>query len=113
MSVYPRLIMIAFSTSILAQPAAAGWLNGNQLHRECEAETPFMAMGYIFGVIDGVELRQQDVRGEPFFCLPDSVVGKQLFDVVCEYAASHAKVRHVPASYLTVAALMEAWPCGG
>ena len=112
------MVRIAFIASSLAtliiaagvSPVAAWWRMGNQLQDECQRPAPAFAMGYIFGLLDGLELGEQ-FGAKRRVCLPDGVTGGQLKDVVCRYVDANPDQRRVPASYLAETALEEAWPC--
>ncbi|WP_366512532.1 Rap1a/Tai family immunity protein [Mesorhizobium sp.] len=86
-------------------PGKAAWVFGNELHTQCGKAPPPFAYGYIFGLIDVYDQKQG------YFCLPSSVKGEQLFDVVCRYIDAHPDERHLPASVLAYRALRLAWPC--
>ncbi len=45
------------------------------------------------------------------FCMPENVTNGQTFAIVSEYIKDHPDERHIAASDLIVASLIEAFPC--
>lgn len=99
-------LAIGIASGLSPASAAGNWWTGNTLSEACEA-LPTAALDYAFGIMDGMAAGGAT---EPF-CLPKGVVGKQVQDVICQYAARHPEERQGLASDMTIRALREAWPC--
>ncbi|WP_182341852.1 Rap1a/Tai family immunity protein [Comamonas koreensis] len=62
-----------------------------------------LGYGYVRGVIDSLN--------KILFCIPHTVTGGQIVDVVYNHLQDNAKKRHQPAVDLTIEALQDAFPC--
>ena len=120
-----RLILMF---GLLGQPVGAQegvWLNGNDLHAWCSADTnsfsSAMCMAYVIGVMDGMRAswgysRYLDAGSaveamQRPSCTPPGIIRAQARDIVAEYLKSHPAERHEDAAYLIRRAMKEAYPC--
>ena len=81
---------------------------GNAINENCNsngAADNLFIYGYVEGVIDA---RQYIADG---YCIPSPVQARQLRDVVCMYIQNNPQNRQIPAGYLVIEALKQAWPC--
>lgn len=87
---------------------------GNELLRTCTETTPphriLICLSYVDGVSDGFTIAQNSIP-RPYICIPSGVTLRQKVDVVTAYLRAHPESRHQPASFLTLQAMQQAWPC--
>lgn len=115
---------------LLATPAVADNLTGNELLSICsstddQAQNGF-CLGYVTGVIEGMKwgvatpllmsgkaAAEADRSGSILlgFCNPEDATLGQYQDVVILYLRNHPSERHNSARILTQLALREAFPC--
>ena len=90
---------------VASTTASAEFYDGNELfkHMKGDANNRVLAIGYVAGVFD---LGQ----GE-FHCAPQRVSLGQAYDIVEKSMDDRPSIRHMDASILVSAALMEVWPC--
>lgn len=105
-------VLIAVVANV-ASPAWAGYINGNELHKECQSETAYNAgscINYVLGVVDSAQGPDRGVGGY-VFCPPDSVSASQSRDIVKNWLADNPGERRYNAASLVASALSEVWPC--
>lgn len=95
--------------------AAPQSLTGEQLHARCAAESGEGAacLGYLGGVVDGLEVSYDALGAAQGTCLPDWLHGRprDLRKVVMKYLESHRDEWETGAGYLVAEALQAAFPC--
>ena len=72
-----------------------------------------MCMGFIVGIADilgGLTSEGSDAFGLRA-CIPTRSTPEQVRDIVVKRLADHPDVRHLPAVFIAVTALAEAFPC--
>jgi hypothetical protein len=102
---------------IIASPASAQKLTGNELLARCKAEndertsclTYVQAVGALFTIVQTLGVRDRDRTR--LYCLPSNVTLDQTVDVVVSFLEQNPAIRHEDAAMLTVAALRETFPC--
>jgi hypothetical protein len=97
--------LIALTLLTLSTAASAEFYDGNDLFKNIQgdANARLLALGYVAGVFDLG-------RGE-YHCAPERVTLGQAYDIVKQWMVKKPSVRHMDASVLVSAALMEVWPC--
>lgn len=107
MSNTKAFLLIGFTVGVImtALTYEAKAVDGNFLLNQCKGNGGHQT-AYIMGVIDALE-----DTGERRYCLPANSQGAQYKDVVCRGLQNTPEVRHMPASLLTHAFLVEAFPC--
>ncbi|WP_018184712.1 Rap1a/Tai family immunity protein [Kaistia granuli] len=100
------LALVAFFAIMTASSASAYWQDGNKLYDQCEAQINF-GVGYMQGAVDALAL----AMNEGTFCIPPTVTGKQLRDVVCRDLRENPKDRNLLAALLVFRSVQQAWPC--
>ena len=90
-------------------------LTGAQLHAKCadpEADAA-ACLGYLSGVVDGLEVAYDALGAAQGTCLPDWLHGKplELRKLVLKYLESHRDEWDSGAGYLIAEALQVAFPC--
>lgn len=103
------LLTLLISSSAGAQTLHRQFVDGNSLHRDCEARRPHVRE-YILGAFDAYT-QLADRAGLKSICLSENVSAGQLRDVVCSYLSNNPSKRHIGASALVAAATVEAFPC--
>jgi hypothetical protein len=91
---------------VASTAASAEFFTGNDLLNRLQSSEPtkqVMALGYIAGVSDFGQSNSH--------CTPDGVSLGQLRDIVQQSLVNYPSLRHLDASLLVTAALMETWPC--
>jgi hypothetical protein len=69
-------------------------------------------IGFIGGVVWGVNIQSRALHAPRPFCIPDGVQGgDQLIRVVVKYIDQRPEVMHRPFAELVYLALKEVWPC--
>ncbi|MFN0191861.1 MAG: Rap1a/Tai family immunity protein [Aestuariivirga sp.] len=99
-----------FLVGSVTPSGAAYYWTGNDLFEECEKES-VGCYGYLFGINDIGSIETGIFRSEVALCIPKSVTGKQMRDVVMQRLTSRPQDRNDPAAYIVVASFREAWPC--
>ena len=95
--------------AMIARPARAEFVTGNQLHEKCNSNAPedkFWCLGFVTGVADTLP---QGPKG--IVCPEPNVTAGQFYDVVVKDLRDHPGVRGLPASLLIGTALGTAFPC--
>ena len=114
------LLPVVFAASgapPLSSPAAAYFLDGDELMNHCSATVaderndPAMCLTYIMGAHDAF-MFQRLVRNQPR-CTPRSLTGGRLREVVVDYLLENPDNRGMDASALVWNAIIAEWPdCG-
>lgn len=102
-----RFLPAVAAAALLASPARAEWMSGEQLQDACSARTPVdraMCLSYVIGVLDGFRSLEQPPK------VPDDVSAGQVRDVVAAYLASHEEARTLQGRAVIKAAIVDAWP---
>lgn len=92
---------------LLATPANAEWMSGEQLQDTCSAKAPVdraMCLSYVIGVLDGFRAAERPPK------VPEDVSAGQVRDVVAAYLASHDEARTLQGRMVVKAAIVDAWP---
>lgn len=92
---------------LLASPARAEWMSGEQLQEACSAKAPVdraMCLSYVIGVLDGLRSAERPVK------VPEDVSAGQVRDVVAQYLGSHDEAKTFQGREVVKAAIVDAWP---
>ncbi|MGZ2409791.1 hypothetical protein GUK30_15345 [Rhizobium leguminosarum] len=102
--------IVAFCAGLASSPAHAGFMDGNDLYKECtdgqdkQVSTHWqsyaLCLGYLKGVVDTSQVSN---------CLPNKVQGGQIYDIAFNYLRSHPATRQDTASSLVEQAIKEAF----
>ncbi len=114
-----RVLAFAGVLAVTALPgpvqAAGSTMNGNSLLEYCDAPKGSPAwsvcFGYIQGAGDAFTASKGIEKAAPLYCLPAQATVGQVFDVAMAYLRGHPEKRQYDASSITLAALVEAFPC--
>jgi hypothetical protein len=94
--------------------------SGNDLLHDCqqpEMSSAGICMGYILGVLDMINTEQNSGSSEvrlstnEMVCLPPTIDGWQIRDVVKKYLVDHPEERNLHAAQLVWKAVVKAWGC--
>jgi hypothetical protein len=102
-----RYLTVLAASVLLASPARAEWMSGEQLQETCSARAPVdraMCLSYVIGVLDGYRALERPPR------VPEDVSAGQVRDVVAAYLASHDEARKLQGRMVVKAAIVDAWP---
>lgn len=107
--------LLAFMLLTAPGAARADFLTGNALYElfnGTSASDKAMATAYVIGVIDGSQnmIGDDDAMGVRA-CFPASVTSTQIADVAKKRLEDSPKDRHVPAAWIVMLAVSEAFPC--
>jgi len=109
--------LVGSSAPPLVSPAAAYFLDGDELMNHCSANVaderfdPAVCVTYIMGAYDGF-MFQRLVRNQPR-CTPRTLTAGKLREVVVEYLQNNPDNRALDASALVWNAIIAEWPdCG-
>lgn len=100
-------LVLAAGLGLVAAPAHAEWMSGNQLYDTCSAASPIdrgLCLSYVMGVLDG--FRSMDLPPRT----PEGATGGQVRDVVTKYLVYHPESRTLPARTIVKSAVVDAWP---
>jgi hypothetical protein len=109
-------VLLCLASGAHAQPA----MTGNQLHEACSSGNSsgqLLCVVYVRGIAEGSMIQHAlesrlNAAGSPTpFCSPAGSTWRQLTDVVARALAAQPQNRHRPAADITLAALMDAFPC--
>ncbi|MCX7283067.1 MAG: Rap1a/Tai family immunity protein [Novosphingobium sp.] len=92
---------------LVATPAHAEWMSGDQLHETCTATAPVdraMCLSYVMGVLDGF----RDLDRPPRTPL-DASAG-QVRDAVTRFLEDHPEQRKLQGRQVIRAAIVAQWP---
>lgn len=103
-SFFIGLALGMFITVFVSNEVRAQTLDGNFLHRQCEARSGIES-AYVTGVIDALV-----ISGAAQFVLPTNGIVQQNRDVVCNGLAAFPEYRSLDASVLVHAYLTKAFP---
>ncbi len=119
------LAILMLAAAMLASPAWADFIDGHRLAKWGQEVRKFRAqaadsgqpqhvnwsstqvaifMGFVSGVYDA-----SGERG----CTPESLTGREVFDVVIAYLEQHPEQHHLSGSRLVADSLQQAFPCEG
>ena len=98
------------ASALLAAPARASFVDGNDLHEQCRTRSA-SALNYILGVHD----TQQSVAGlgkqEKLVCPWGRVSSGHVVEAVCKYLQNNPDQRHRSGASIVLKVLGEAYPC--
>lgn len=100
-------LFAAAGFALLATPARAEWMNGEQLAEVCSTTVPVdraMCLSYVMGVMDGVRYLDAPPR------TPVGTSAGELRDVVVAYLGEHPEARALQGREIVRAAVVAAWP---
>ena len=110
-------VLVAMGAPPLVSPAAAYFLDGDELMNHCsvniadERYDPAVCVTYVMGAYDAY-MFQRLVRNQPR-CTPRSLTAGKLREVVVEYLQDNPDNRAMDASALVWNAIIAEWPeCG-
>ncbi len=127
--IWPAILMfLAFAGTATAQSTRAAppksesfsFKSGNDLLHDCqqpEMSSAGVCIGYILGVLDMINTEHASGRsGESLsqdgdVCLPSTIDGWQVRDVVKKYLVDHPEARTLHASRLVWRAVAKTWGC--
>jgi hypothetical protein len=94
-----------------AQSDYRAFYSGNDVKQICDdsARTSTCVV-LIAGILDGIAL-MDSLTGTPIICVPAGVTTGQAADIVKRHINNFPQGRHLAASGLALAALLEAFPC--
>ncbi len=122
------LVFVVFAGTANAQTTRAvppksdsfSFKSGNDLLHDCqqpEMSSAGVCIGYILGVLDMINTEQNSGRSRESLsqggdvCLPPTIDGWQVRDVVKKYLVDHPEARSLHASRLVWRAVVKAWGC--
>lgn len=91
-----------------AQAQRVSKVDGNRLLAMCSTKAPGECDAYLSGVADTIEAQG---RAKAEACIPTTVTGTQLRDVVVKYLRGNPQSRQIKAGALTIKAFSAAFPC--
>lgn len=95
-------------------------ITGSELLRNCKGDYPaplnyvveMQCMGYVSGVLDGIQLNTKICPESKFICSPDEgLTVEQLTKIVIKYLEEHPEDLQEEAKVLVIIALAKAFPC--
>ena len=98
----------------VAVGAAVQSLTGGQLYERCTAsEGTAVCLGYLSGVLDGLEVAYDALGATQATCVPDWLHGRpgEVRRIVMKYLESHRDEWETGAGYFVADALLKAFPC--
>jgi hypothetical protein len=84
-----------------------GFFNGG----ENEPTATGTCLGYVDGVVSGLQLATNAARAKPLFCMPKGVTVGEGIRVVMKYLNDHPPDLHQSAPLLILNAMLAAYPC--
>jgi hypothetical protein len=102
-----RYLPALAALGLLASPARAEWMSGEQLQDVCSAKAPVdraMCLSYVIGVLDGLRSAERPVK------VPEDVSAGQVRDVVAAYLVGHDGALALQGREVVKAAIVDAWP---
>jgi hypothetical protein len=102
------LVIISIVFSVWAGDASADFKDGNDLHADCTSNNGVetgLCLGYVMAITDAMdELR-------PNVCIPRTVNGTQVVDIVKKHLTDYPAGRHFDAWSIVAFALEKVFPC--
>jgi len=107
---------LCLSVGLYSLPAAAAYVTGDELVKECEsnaAKDVYACMNYVAGVID-YQIMQQSLGTQPSvdFCLPEDLSIEKAAVTVMLYLEKYPQQGSFIAAPAVTMALQQAYPCG-
>ena len=102
------LIGLMLTGAIAAHAQRVSKVDGNRLLALCSTKPAAECDAYLSGVGDAIEAEGRDKAPA---CIPTSVTGVQMRDVVGKYIKNHPESRELKAGALTIKAFAAAFPC--
>ncbi|TWH88484.1 hypothetical protein IQ25_00606 [Novosphingobium taihuense] len=102
-----RCLPALLAFGLLATPARAEWMSGEQLQDTCSTTAPVdraMCLSYVIGVLDGFRSLDRAPK------VPESVSAGEVRSVVASYLADHPEARSLEGRMVVKAAVADAWP---
>ena len=98
--------------AMMATPANAAFLNGNDLHELCRSSltdrlSDEQSSMFVMGVADALQSLSDGVG----ICIPNGVNGGQVRDVVCRSLSELPELRHMDAGTISMVSLAGSFPC--
>ncbi|HTS53645.1 MAG TPA: Rap1a/Tai family immunity protein [Burkholderiales bacterium] len=107
--------VVGAAVLLAMQGAAAAWLTGNDLVRDCSNSQNYFSYGSCAGYVMGVA----DMMAQPEWpyptkaCFPEQAERGQLVAIVKKYLAKHPEQLHDDALGIVASAFAQAFPCPG
>jgi hypothetical protein len=106
---------VVLSIALVLSMTTAGhaesmWVNGQEFAQNHCEKNQVAANRYVVGLMDGYATGSQISKSRGY-CTPPSVSAGQATAVACKFARDNPSEWHVPAAYLVIKALQDAWPC--
>jgi len=102
------IFTICFGLMLASGSVSAQLWDGNDFTKTCTQEPDDYSASICSSIVIGVA--QAGVSNR-IFCMPENVTNGQTFTIASEYIKDHPEKRHIAASELIVASLIEAFPC--
>ena len=102
-----RVLPVIAALGLLASPARAEWMSGEQLQDTCSTSVPVdraMCLSYVIGVLDGFRALERAPK------VPETVSAGEVRSVVAKYLADHPEARSLEGRMVVKAAVVNAWP---
>lgn len=102
-----RCLPVLFALGLLASPARAEWMSGEQLQDTCSTSVPVdraMCLSYVIGVLDGFRALERAPK------VPETVSAGEVRSVVAKFLADHPEARSLEGRMVVKAAVADAWP---
>ena len=103
------LLTLLLIVGLTKPSAAAFFIDGYELLRNCEGQNENFCVGYIAGTLSATTAYQV-LQEKRLFCLPNGVKLGELRLIVVDYLKSNSKNLHWDAAALVVSGMRESYP---
>jgi hypothetical protein len=104
-----RLLALLLISALTKPSAAAFFIDGYELLRNCERQNESFCVGYIAGALSA-STAYQVLQEKRLFCLPDGVKLGELRAVVVNHLKRNSKKLHWDAAALVISGMRESYP---
>jgi hypothetical protein len=107
-----RVAAVMLAVLLAASAAAAQRVSnvkGTTLLKACTGSSTMACDAYVDGFGDAIEA---EGKANAVACIPPSVTGSELRDVLVKFLKEHPEDQHLKASALATRAFGKAYPCG-
>ena len=110
-----KLLITLLVTLGIPMGSYGQFTSGNELLGYCKSEEEgaggVACISYLMGVVDTHDNISSEGVMDKYFCSPEGVNGGQLSKIVVKYMEENPEQIHYSGTYLTLSALIEAYPC--
>jgi len=106
-----KLLLTLLVTLGISMGSYGSNVTGNNLLEYCNEDERSVCFAYLLAVIDTHNNMESEGVIDNYFCPPKGVVFNQIAEIIVKHMKERPQQLHFSGSYLTLNALIDAFPC--